>query len=79
MLSVEATIRSDDHIPFSITATGNERVSPKVVSTHVGSGRDVATCELNLSGSQLAVRCVFFLGSAKLLVWALLKLWLFEA
>jgi len=79
MLSVEATIGNNDHIPFSITAAGNGRVSPQVVTSRIGSGRDAAPRELNVSGSQLAVRCVFFLGSAKLLMWALLKLWLFEA
>ena len=78
MLRVEATIRSDKHIPFSITGTDADRVSPKVKTHHAAPVRHVAACELNLSGYQLVVGCACFLGAAKLLLWALLKLWLFE-
>ena len=66
MPRVEATMRSDKHIPFSITGHGTDHVSPV---------RDVAACELNLSGFQSVVGCVCSLGAAKVLWWAL---WLFE-
>jgi hypothetical protein len=78
MLRVAATIRNDKHLPFSILGTGTGHVSPKVKTSHSGPVRDVATCELNLSKHQLVVGCACFLGVAKLLLWALLKLWLFE-
>jgi hypothetical protein len=70
MLRIEATIRSDKQIPFSITGTGIDRVSPKAKSHHAGSVRDVAACELDLSGYELVVACACFLGAAKLLWWA---------
>ncbi len=79
MLRVEATIRNDNHIPFSITWTGTDQVSPKAKTHHAGLVRDVAARELNLSGSQLIVGCACFPGAAKLVLWALLKLWLFVA
>jgi len=78
MLRAAATIRNDKHLPFSITGIGTGRVSPKVKTHHAAPVRHVAACELNLSGYQLVVGCACFLGAAKLLLWALLKLWLFE-
>ncbi len=78
MLGVEATIRSHTHIPFSVTGADADRVSPKAETYHARSVRDVAACEVNLTGYQLVVGCACFLGAAKLLLWALLKLWLFE-
>jgi hypothetical protein len=65
MLRIELTTRSDKHIPFSITGTGTDRVCPKAKTHHAGSDRDVAACELNLSGPKLVVGCACFLGAAK--------------
>lgn len=59
-------------------ATDADRVSPKAKTYHAGSVRDVAACELNLSGSQLVFAYACFPGAAKLLLWDLLKLWLIE-
>lgn len=78
MLHAGETNESANYIPFSITAAGNERVTPKTANRPAGPDRDAAARELNVSGPQLAVRFVFFLGAAKLLMWALVKLWLFE-
>jgi hypothetical protein len=77
MLRIEATIRSDKHIPFSTTASDTGWVSPKA-KTYAESVRHVAACVVNRSGCQLDFRRAYFLGTAKLLLWALLKLWLFE-
>lgn len=78
MLHAGETNESANCIPFSITAAGNERVTPKATTRSAGADRDAAARELNLSGPQLAVGFVFFLSAAKLLMWALVKLWLFE-
>lgn len=78
MLHGGETVRSPKYMPFSIRAAGNERVTPKATTGHAVPDRDAAECELNLSGSQLVVGCVFFLSAAKFLMWGLLKLWLFE-
>ncbi len=77
MLRVEETIRNDNHIPFSITWTSTDPLSPEK-TRHAGLVGDMAARELNFSGSHLVVACVCFLGAAKVLLWILLKLWLFE-
>jgi hypothetical protein len=75
MLRVEAKIRNDDQIPFSIAWAGTDRISPE---RHPGLVHVVAERELKLSGYQLVFGCACFLGAAKLLLWGFLKLWLFE-
>jgi hypothetical protein len=77
MRRVEATIRNDKEIPFSITAVGADRVSLKADTHYAGLVCEVASCELNLAGSQLIFGCACFLGAARLFLWALFKLWLF--
>ena len=78
MFRAEATLTSDKHIPFSITGTGAGAVIPKATTYHDGFIRDVGAREVNLSGYQLVVGFACFLGAAQLLLWAILKLWLFE-
>ena len=75
MIRVEATTKSNEHIPFSITWTGTDQISPEA---RTGLARHTAARELSLNGSQLVLGCVCFLGAANLLLWALLKLRLFE-
>ena len=53
-------------------------ISPKAKTYHPGSVRMQPHRELDPSGYQLVVGCACFLGAAKLLLWALLKLSLFE-
>jgi hypothetical protein len=55
MLCVEATTSGHKHIPFSIRWADADRVSPEAKTHHAGRVRDVAACELTLSGYQLAV------------------------
>lgn len=78
MIRVEAPIKGGNHFPFSSVATNSEPASPGVERRHPGLVRCMAAHELNLGGSQLVVGCICFLGAAKLLLWAFLKLWLFE-
>lgn len=78
MIRVEATIKGDNHFPISGLWTGSGQVSSKAKTRHPGLVRPMAAHGLNLSGSQLVVGCISFLGLAKLLLWALIKLWLFE-
>jgi hypothetical protein len=78
MLRIEATIRSDTHIPSSITGTGTDRVSPKV-KTHqpdqmaMWSHANLISVAPNWSSDVLVSG-----AAAKLLLWALLKLLSFE-
>ena len=77
MIRVEETMKNDIHIPFSITWTGTGQASPEAKARLAGLVRDGAARGLNLSGSQLVAGCVCFLGAAQLVLWGLLKLWLF--
>ena len=78
MFRAETTLGSDKENPFSITGTGGGRVISKARTYHNGSVRDAVARELNLSGYQLVAGCACLLGGAKLLLWAILRLWLFE-
>ncbi len=78
MIRVEPTIKGDNHFPISSLWTGSGQISSEARTRHPGLVRPMVAHELNLSGSQLVVRCICFLGVAKLLLWALIKLWLFE-
>lgn len=79
MIRVKATtIKGDNHLPFSGASIGSGQVSPGVKMRHPGLFRPTVAHEVNLSGSQLVVGCICFLGAAGLLLWAFLKLWLFE-
>ena len=78
MFRVEATLGSDKENPFSIAGTGAGRVIPKARTYHDGSVRHEVERELTLSGSQLVAGYACFLGAAQLLLWAILRLWLFE-
>ena len=78
MLPIEAITDGDKHIPFSIRATGTAHASVNVKTHYSGSVRDVGARELHANDSPLVLGCARFLGAAKLFLWSLLKLWLFE-
>jgi hypothetical protein len=78
MIRVDQTIGSDKRIPFSVVWTSADQVAPKTQIRNAESVRHTADRELNLTGSQLVVGCMCFLGAIRLVLWAVLKLWLFE-
>ena len=78
MIRVDQTIGSDKRIPFSVVWTSADQVAPKTQIRNAESVRHTDDHELNLTGSQLVVGCMCFLGAIRLALWAVLKLWLFE-
>ena len=78
MIHIESTIRCDNRAPFSMTWTGVDQASPEAETRDAGLVRHAAARELSLTGSQLVAGCACLLGATKLLLWALLKLWLSE-
>ena len=78
MIRVEQTIGSDKRIPFPVVWTDADRPSSTTPTRNVGSVGHTAVGELKLTGIQLAVGCICFLGAIRLVLWAALKLWLFE-
>ena len=78
MIRVEEPRMNAKLIPFLVTLTSADQVAPKTQIRNAESVRHTAVRELNLTGSQLVVGCMCFLGAIRLVLWAILKLWLFE-
>lgn len=78
MIRVEEPRMNAKRIPFLVTSTSADQVAPKTQIRNAESVRHTAVRELNLTGSQLVVGCMCFLGAIGLVLWAVLKLWLFE-
>jgi hypothetical protein len=55
----------------------NTKIGPKVVTSHLQQGTALPP-EINLSGSELLVGFASAICLIALVLWALLKLWLFE-
>lgn len=77
MICVEETKRNDRRIPSLVTLTSAHQVVPETQIRNAESVRHTAARALNLTGSQLVVGCMCFLGLIRLVLWAVLKLWLF--
>ncbi len=78
MIRVEEPRMKAKRIPFLVTWTSADQVAPKTQIRNAESVRHTAVRELDLTGSQLVVGCMCFLGAIRLVLWAVLKLWLFE-
>ncbi len=78
MFHIEAATTGDKRFPFSIMGTGIERASVEAKALRTGSAGDAATRGLHLNGYQLIFGCAVFLGTAQLILWAVLRLWLFQ-
>ncbi len=78
MDSVDYAIGSDKHIPFSVTWTGAEGLGHETQTCSARSVCEKAVSELELTGVQVLVGCICFLGAIRLALWAVLTLWLSE-
>ena len=62
-----------------LLARKNTKIGPKVVTSHLEQGPGLALPpEINLSGSKILVDFTSAICLTGLVLWALLKLWLFE-
>jgi hypothetical protein len=77
MIHVETAKGNDKRVPFVARWTDAGQGNGKTQTLNTGSIRRPAVRELNLTGSQLVVGCMCFLGAIRLVL-AVLKLWLFE-
>jgi len=68
MIRVEQTIGSDKRIPFPVLWTDADRPSSTTPTRNVGSVGHTAVGELKLTGIQLAVGCICFLGAIRLVL-----------
>jgi hypothetical protein len=76
MPSAEETREEANHSPFYLTGRGTVKLRPGAKARSVSSARSITPYELDLSGSQLLLASAF-LCTAGLVLWSLLRLWLF--
>jgi hypothetical protein len=69
MIRVEETRRNDKRITFLVMWTSADQVAPKTQIRNAESDRHTAVRELNLTGSQLVVGSMCFLGADKTCPW----------
>jgi hypothetical protein len=74
MISAETAGRNSTSVAWTNTGLAN----PQTRTFNTGSVRNMALRGLNLTGSQLLVGCIGFVCATGLVLWAVLKLWLFE-
>ena len=79
MIHAEGIQDNPSPVQFSAMLIGTAEMSLDssiVTAEEANSGRPG---ELNLTGSQVLAGCVSALGTVALLLWAVIRLWLFEA
>jgi hypothetical protein len=77
MISADEFRKSDSQIKFSLKVFKARPLGLKTVAVAPDLEWSGTSYELNLSGSQVLV-VMSVLGAVGLLIWALLKLWLYE-
>jgi hypothetical protein len=78
VIRIEAARKSDSHLPFSRALGSPDQIDPRAKTRHLDVVRHRIAHEVILRDSQLVAERISFLGAAKLLLPAVLKLWLFE-
>jgi hypothetical protein len=74
MISAETAGRNGTSAAWTNTGLAN----PKTRTFNTGSVRNAALRGLNIRGSQLLVGCIGLVCATGLVLWAVLRLWLFE-
>jgi hypothetical protein len=80
MLHANQVQAVQDHVPFSISVPEGARLQPIAIPAEeslAATARPVRPYEINVSGLQVLLAFLSGLGSIGLLVWAVIKLWLF--
>ena len=78
MIRIDEIRKGDGHIQFSLTILETTRLRPRPTVGNTDSAPSFTNNGINLSGSQVLVGCLSALCSVGLLLWAFLRLWLFE-
>jgi hypothetical protein len=77
MIRADENRKGSSQIKFSLTVFEARPLRLKTVAVAADLAQSIRPSELNLSGSQMLVGVSVF-WTAGFLMWALLKLWLFE-
>jgi hypothetical protein len=75
-----ARLLVDERIPLAVTWPTPLQISPQVKTFNAASVAHMPARvgQLNLTGSQLLVGFICLLSAIRIVMWAVLKLWLFE-
>jgi hypothetical protein len=70
----------DERIPLAVTWPRTQQIIPQVKTFNAASVAHMPARvgQLNLTGSQLLVGFICLLSAIRIVMWAVLKLWLFE-
>lgn len=77
-------IRADEirkglgQIQFSLAVLDTAQLKPRLIRGVDATTRSFARSEIDFSGSQVLIGFVSALGGVSLLIWAIVRLWLFE-
>jgi hypothetical protein len=78
MIRTDEIRKGNGQIEFSLTVLGTSQLRAKRKLTNANPAPSFTRNEINLSGSQLLVGSLSALYTVGLLVWAIIRLWLFE-
>ena len=70
--------KGNGQIQFSLAVLTATRLQPGVKLSNTSLSASITRNEINLSGSQVLVGWLSALSTVGLLLWAIIKLWLFE-
>jgi hypothetical protein len=78
MIGVEEVVKENNQTQFRLGILDTTGLRPKTKVGATDAVRALAPYEINVSGSQLLIGSGFALCAVGLLVWAFVRLWLFE-
>jgi hypothetical protein len=78
MIRADEIRKGSGQIQFSLAVLTAARLQPGVKLSNASSSPSFTRNEINLSGSEVLVGWLSALSTVGLLLWAIIKLWLFE-
>jgi hypothetical protein len=78
MIRPEEVRKGSGQIEFSLTILDTTQLRPRLSVGEARPSPSFARNGVNLSGSQVLVGSVSALGTVSVLLWAVIRLWLFE-
>jgi len=78
MIRADEIRKGNGQIQFSLTVLGTTQLRPRLSMGNAKASPSFARDGINLSGSQVLVGWLSALCTVGVLLWAIIKLWLFE-
>ena len=78
MIRTDEIRKGNGQIEFSLTVLGTSHYRPKLKLSNANPATSLTRNEISLSGSQVLAGWLSALCTLGLLLWAIIRLWLFE-